>query len=207
MLDFVGWLFEVRQSAAIIISVFFSIIIGTITVFINYRNTKKNRKINAAIQLNKDFYQDHLFCDRRSAAWENLKELNPKDCDYMAMTKRQLFDDDQKNGSGNESSDKSNLKINEEDFAALNRTAAFYNSMKGLIERDEVDVGLLREFFCFNYQTMWNEVRKKFLENTTDRAGKTLFREIPELNEGYKKPVLGIPLLRKKYVIYEAERS
>jgi len=71
--------------------------------------------------------------------------------------------------------------VTPERVCTLNRIAAFYNTLKGLVEKGEVDVPLLQELFTYNYNRFWNPIRKKIADNTAHELEKSLFRDVPEL--------------------------
>lgn len=98
--------------------------------------------------------------------WESLKELKEAEFDYIKLVEIV-------------SNDKTSA-LKKEEVVALSRTAAFYNSIKGLIESKEADVEMLQRFFGYNYTRFWNPAREK-LEKNSKGYDKRFFQEIPEL--------------------------
>jgi hypothetical protein len=66
-------------------------------------------------------------------------------------------------------------------LTAVNRTAAFYMSVRGLIDRAEVDIDMLRSLFGYNYTRYWNCLRKRIRDASSDDMDEGLFEPIDEL--------------------------
>lgn len=157
---------------AILISSGFATAAATVAVVVNYRTNQRNRKINNTLQLSKDFDQDYSFIEGRMFMWEKFLELSKSHYDwedlivkYQSETRCPELKD-----------------ISKEDLIALNRVAAFYKMIAGLVANDEVDIPLLRSLFGYNYNRFWQPLRDKF-ESNTNRNDRALFVEIPELKE------------------------
>ena len=155
---------------AILISAGSATVIGTVALIVNYRTNQRNRKINNTLQLAKDFDQDHSFVTARMFMWEKFLNLPKKNYDWEDIVLKIQSED-----NGEE------LKnITKEDLIALNRVAAFYKMIAGLVSNNEVDIPLLKSLFSYNYNRFWQPVRDKF-EAHTNREDKELFVVIPVL--------------------------
>ncbi|WP_335991435.1 hypothetical protein [Pseudoalteromonas sp. CH_XMU1449-3] len=157
---------------AILISAGFTSIIGSIAVIVNFRINQRNRKINNTLQLAKDFDQDHSFVKVRMFMWEKFLDLPKNNYDW-----EDLIIEYQSNKKSPEL-----VNITDNDLIALNRVAAFYKMIAGLIENNEVDIRLLRSLFGYNYNRFWQPLRDKF-ETHTNKNDRPLFVKIPELED------------------------
>ena len=92
--------------------------VGIYTLKINTEINRKNRHIRVAMQLTRDFYQDTQFTVDRLEMWDRLKDLRPEEHNYMKLV--EFMKDDR------------NSTLKKREIVALSRTAAFYNSIKGL---------------------------------------------------------------------------
>jgi hypothetical protein len=80
----------------------------------------------------------------------------------------------------NEDSGEELKNITKEYLIALNRVAAFYKMIAGLVSNSEVDTPLLKSLFSYNHNRFWQPVRDKF-ETYKNREDKELFVVIPVL--------------------------
>lgn len=163
-----------------------AVIIGFVTLWIHMRLHQRNRRVQAVMQLAKDFYQDSQFNFDRLKLWQVLKDLKDEDHDYGGIV-------------GLVTNDRV-CPLKPEEIMALNRTAAFYNSIRGLIDSGEADLDMLRRFFAYNYNGFWNPVRTKFVKHSKSGYDQRFFQEIPELEED-------IPALREHLSNLEAAMS
>ena len=166
---------HVNTFIAILISAGFATIIGTVALIVNYQTNQRNRKINNTLQLAKDFDQDHSFVAARMFMWEKFLDLPKNNYDWEDLVIK----------IQNKDKDEELKNITKADLIALNRVAAFYKMIAGLLSNNEVDIPLLQSLFSYNYNRFWQPVRDKF-ETHTNRNDKELFVVIPVL-ESVKK--------------------
>ncbi len=105
----------------------FALLTAIISIRVNFRTQKKNRDINTVIQLTKDFYQNHDFTRDRLKLWVKFEHL--KNTDFKFDCKKILESIENNNGTG---------EFNKDEIIALNRTIAFYHTIKQLIKKKEV---------------------------------------------------------------------
>lgn len=105
----------------------FALLTAIISISVNFRTQKKNRDINTVIQLTKDFYQNHDFTRDRLKLWVKFERL--KNTDFKFDCKKILESIENNNGTG---------EFDQEEIIALNRTIAFYHTIKQLIKKKEV---------------------------------------------------------------------
>ncbi|AEE24402.1 DUF4760 domain-containing protein [Paraglaciecola chathamensis] len=155
---------------AIFVSTGLATAVGTIAVIVNLHINRRNRRINNTLQLARDFDQDHTFVKARMYMWEK----------FLNLPNNRYNWEDLVNEIQLESKSKELSTITKDDLIALNRVAAFYKMIAGLVANKEVDIPLLRSLFCYNYNRLWQPVRGKF-EVYAGESDKALFVSIPEL--------------------------
>jgi len=84
------------------------------------------------MQLTRDYYQDAFFVEQRLKLWPILKKLPDDKLDFQKII-------------GLVCNDRTS-ELKTEEVIALNRTAAFYHSVRSLTDRGEVDIEILRDF-------------------------------------------------------------
>ena len=155
---------------AIFVSTGLATTVGTIAVIVNLHINRRNRRINNTLQLARDFDQDHTFVMARMYMWEKFLNLPTNHYNWEDLVNEIQL----------ENKSPELALITKDDLIALNRVAAFYKMIAGLVANKEVDIPLLRSLFCYNYNRFWQPVRGKF-EVYADESDKVLFVGIPEL--------------------------
>jgi hypothetical protein len=178
----------VQPYVAILISASVTLVAGLIAVAYNICISRKHRNIIAVMQLARDFYQDSAFIEHRATSWSILRTLNEDECDYQKIVATLVSED--------EKSQKKNA------FIALNRTAAFYMSVRNLVQWQEVNIPMLRDLFGYNYNVFWNPVRERIQRHSSHPKDKELFSAIPELEDNWNSPRRHFSFCfpRKKYI-------
>jgi hypothetical protein len=151
-----------QVDAAIITSIFILVGFG-----VNAWLNRKHRNIVVVTNLVKDFYHDIAYVELRIKSYCLIAKMSDEDCNWRKVMARIA--------SGQTAEPDAQVLV------AVNRTAAFYLAVRGLIQQREVNVEMLRSLFGYNYTVYWNCVREKIWSASNKQQDKELFAEIPEL--------------------------
>ncbi len=128
---------EPQVKAALITSFFILVGFG-VNAWLNW----KHRNIVAVTQLVKDFYHDLPYVELRIRSLRLIANLPKEECNWKRLMARISHPD----------TDPEQREM----LVAVNRTAAFYLVVRGLIEKHEVNKTMLRSLFGYNYTVYWN---------------------------------------------------